>query len=231
MAYIYEHIRTRGYEPLYFEEHFTYLEARAVSLLHISFKPSRKELLKAIKEALQSARFSPTAMNVVEVRYYADGELEVKAEAFIYNEFSLRALHPRAYLCQVSGDILLQNTSAKEALVEFNRTAGNGVAIWANEQNEVLAIDGFPVIAVFEDEVRFSRMGDSVEFNLAYSKVVEMGRNTTKEAISIEDLHQAKELLFVSHYGLSAVERYDTTRYMDITAEKLVAKIAEVEQA
>ena len=233
MAYIYEYIRTRGHEPLYFEEHCIYLEAGAVRYFGEPLKPSRNELLSAIKEVLQRGRFSPTVMNAVEVRYFHDGRFEVEAKEIIYSTFSLRALHPRAYLHRISGKSLLDNTSAKEALIEFHRTTSQSlersVALWADANDEVLAIDGEPVIAIFEDEIRFSRKGESVEFDHAYDTVVEMGRNATKGAISLADLKEAKELLFIGHEGISAVHRFDTTLYMDITAEKIASKIAEKE--
>lgn len=231
MAYIYEHIRTRGYEPLDFEEHYIYLEARVDIHMHAEFTPTREELRKAIKEALQSARFSPSAINAVEVRYHSDGKLEVEAKEIIYSCFSLRALHPEAYLCRVSGNTLLANSSAQAALIEFNRAANSGVAIWANEHDEVLAIDGLPVIAVFEDEIRFSRMGKGVEFEIAYNEVVKLGRNATRGSILLEDLREAKELLYIGYEGLSAVDSYERLQFTDITAEKLASKIAEYEGA
>ena len=233
MAYIYEYIRTRGHEPLYFEEHYTYLEAGAIKHFREPLKPSCEELRCAIKAALQEARLSPTMMNAVEVLCFNDGTFEVKAQEIIYKAFSLRALHPHAYLCRVSGDILLDNTSAKEALVELNRTTAQaserGVALWADEHDEVLAIDGMPVIAVFENEIRFSRKGDSVEFNLAYDKVSQMKRKATRGAITLNDLKSAKELLFIGHEGLSAILHYESTVYMDVTAEKIATAIAQAE--
>ena len=233
MAYLYEYIRTRGHEPLYFEEHYIYLEAGALKHFREPLNISREKLLQAIREVLRKGAFSPTVMNVVEVRYFNDGTFEVEAKEILYNKFSLRALHPRSYLCRVSGDILLDNTSAKAALIELNRAAAQtterSVAIWADEQDEVLAIDGLPVIAVFEDEVRFSRKGDGVEFELAYNTVVKMGRNATRGAIYLSEMSKVKELLYIGHEGLSAVYRYGPTLFMDISAEKIATKIAEAE--
>ena len=233
MAYIYEYIRTRGHEPLYFEEHYSYLEAGAIKHFREPLKPTHEELRCAIKAALQEARLSPTMMNAVEVLCFSDGGYEVKAQEIIYKAFSLRALHPYAYLCRVGGDILLDNTSAKEALVELNRTTAQasdrGVALWADEHDEVIAIDGLPVIAVFENEVRFSRKGDSVEFNLAYDVVSQMGRKASRGAITLNDLKRAKELLFIGHEGLSAVDHYESIVFMDVTAEKIASAIAQAE--
>ena len=233
MAYIYEHIRTRGYEPLYFEEHFTYLEAGAARHFGEPLNLSRQELKEAITQTLHKGHFSPTMMNAVEVRYFDNGTFEVEAKEILYKHFSLRALHPRAYLCRVSGDILLKNTSAKAALVELNRITAQaselGAALWADEQGEVLAIDGAPVIAVFEDEVRFSQKGDGVEFERAFEAVTKMGRNATRDAINLEDLKDAKELLFIGHEGLSAVHRFESRIFMDISAEKIASAIAQAE--
>jgi hypothetical protein len=110
------------------------------------------------------------------------------------------------------------------------QTAERSVAIWINEGNEVIAIDGSPVIAVFEDEVRFARNGEGVEVDLAYDVVVKLGRNATRGAIKLADLSEAKELKFIGYEGLTAVHSYLSTRYMDILAEKIAAKIAEAEQ-
>lgn len=234
MAYIYEHIRTRGYKPLYLEEHYAYLEASAVTHLHESLNISREELQRAIEEALRKERFSPTVMNAVEVRYFNDGELDVEPREILYNDFSLRAIHPSAYLCRVSGDIILGNTSAKMALIEFNRSTAQStersVAMWVDDNDEVLAIDGAPVIALFEDEVRFSRKGDGVEFDLAYDVISKMRGDVSRGAIYIEDLSEVKELLFIGYEGVSAVKSYTSIPYMDISAEMIAAKIAEMEQ-
>ena len=111
----------------------------------------------------------------------------------------------------------------------MNRTMGQiadeGVALWANELGELLAIDGSPVIAVFDDEIRFSRMGSGVEFDLAYNAVCKMGRNASKHEIRLEELAEAKELLYIDHRGISAVANYGTTVYMDIIAAKIADNI------
>lgn len=234
MAYIYQHIRTRGFEPIHFDEYYTYLEAAFVTHFREPMSLSREELQREIEITLRNERFSPSTMNAVEVRCYSDGAVEIEAKEILYNTFSMRALHPYSYMCRISGNLLTANTSAKAALVEFNRatmqTAERSVAIWANDEDEVIAIDGSPVIAVFEDEVRFARNGEGVEFDLAYDVVVKLGRNATRGAIKLADLSEAKELIFIGYEGLTAVHSYLSTRYMDILAEKIAAKIAEAEQ-
>lgn len=234
MAYIYEYIRTRGHEPLHFEKHYACLEELAATYFSESLKLSPQELRRAIAESLQSEKCSTTTMNVVYVQYYSDGTLKVKADWSIYSTFSLRALHPRSYLCRVSGNIITDNTSAKKSLIEFNQetalVAGKGVAIWANEHDEVVAIDGAAVIAVFEEEILFSQLGRGVEFDLAYEIVSKSKPNVSKGAIELKELQRAKELLYIDHRGLTAVQLlYDSTIYMDITAEKIASQIAEAE--
>ena len=44
MAYIYEHIRTRGFEPLHFEEHFARLDALSRKLFLSPIAIEREEL-------------------------------------------------------------------------------------------------------------------------------------------------------------------------------------------
>ena len=234
MAYIYEHIRTQGYVPIHFEEHYTRLDSLARTYFHEPLKATREEMRKAIAERLKEEQFSPKVMNVVCVRYFADGTFNVEAELMIYDIFSLRALHPQAHISQVYGTLLTDNTSAKEALVEFNQASAaisnEGVAIWATEQGEVIAIDGAPVIAIFEDEIKFSRIGQGVEFDLAYEVVSEMRHKVIRGEIRIEELAQAKELLYIDYRGITAVQALDnSTIYMDILAEKIAANIAERE--
>lgn len=245
MVYIYEYIRTQGFEPIHFEEHYAHLDMLSVVYFSESLKISQHDLRKAIKESLRKGHFSPTSMNVVYVRYFADGTFELEADYMIYSAFAMRALRPKAHLLRLSGEMLTHNTSAKEALVEFYHTAqqqqngaNNDVFIWADEKDEVVAIDGSPVIAVFEDEVRFSHKGSGVEFELAYDVVANMNRNATKGAINLAELAEAKELLYISHEGITAVKSFrpepeseptSTLLFMDISAEKFASKIAEAE--
>lgn len=244
MAYIYEYIRTQGHEPMHFEEHYVRLDALSVIYFAESLRISRQELVAAIKEHLQNGHFSHTAMNVVCVKYFTDGTVELEADYMIYSEFSMRALHPQAHLLRVSGKQLIDNTSAKAAFIDFSRTClqqsnggSNDVAIWADEKDEVLAIDGSPVIAIFEDEIRFSKRSNSVELDLAYEAVSTMNRNVTRGMIEVADLTKVKELLYIGHEGLSAVRIYKpnpilnyAVAYMDISAEKIAAMIAKMER-
>lgn len=227
MAYIYEYIRTQGFEPIHFEEHYTRLEALARKYFLAPLSVERKELQRLIGEQLCNDGFSPRNTNAVYVRYNCDGEITIISEEILYNDFSLRALRPRIFVCRVSGEPLTDNTSAKEALLEMNHTTAiiseQGVPLWVNEQGEVLAIDGASVIAVFDNEIRFSRMGGGVEFELAYNAASKIRNNVTKEEILLSDLTSAKELLYIDHRGITAIEAYESHHFMDITASKLAA--------
>ena len=234
MAYIYEYIRTRGFEPLFFEEHFARLDglSRRLFLAPIAIEPNA--LKREIAKALQQGGCSPRTANAVRVQCSSSGKVEFDAVDILYNDFSLRALRPEGYLSRVSGELIVENTSVKEALIELNRAmaqiSDEGVAIWVDEQGEVLAMDGAPVVAVFDGEVRFSRLGDGVEFDIAYSETAKLGYRVSKGAIMVEELRSAKELLCIDYRGVTAIYSFDSRLYMDIVAEKIAQAVADVER-
>lgn len=229
MAYIYEHIRTNGYEPLHLEEHIEHLKEAVVNQFGTIPSLPQEGLRKAIREALDRKRCSPHTMNAVVVRYHADAEVEVEVQEMIYSHFSLRAIRPECYLHRVSGESITDNTSVKVALLEFLHSSREGAAIWVDEMNEVIAIDGQSVVAVFEDEIRFSQRGSGVEFDLAYNALSKGRRKVCKGAIRVEGLYEAKELLAIGYEGVTAISHYDGVIYMDILAEKIASMVAEEE--
>lgn len=233
MAYIYEHIRTQGFEPLHFEEHFTRLNALARELFLAPLAVEHQELQRQIAERLRKEGCSPLVKNAVVLRYHDDRAFDIEVEELLYDTFSVRAIHPQLCTYRLSGDLLTENTSAKEALLELNHTMAHiseqGVPLWINDEDEILAIDGAPVIAVFDNEIKFSRMGKGVEFNIAYGVANKIKRNISKEAIMLDDLGKAKELLYIDYRGITAVEAFESHYFMDITASKLALKIAETE--
>jgi hypothetical protein len=234
MAYIYEHIRTQGFEPMHFEEHFARLNALARKLLLAPLAIEREELQRRVAECLRNAGCSPRTTNAVYVQCYAGGDVKVEAVEMLYNTFSLRALRPNGYICRLSGEILLENSSAKEAVLELNYATHSvteqGVPIWVDELGEVLAINGSPAIAVFENEICFSSAGAGVEFELAYNAAQKMKRNVSKRALRAEELPAVKELLYIDYRGITALEGFEYHRYMDITAERIAKEVATIEQ-
>ena len=234
MAYIYEHIRTQGYLPLHMAEHHERLNVLAKELFCHPVCCSCQELTERIEEALRSGGCSMHTHNAVCVRYFDNGTVEVEPVEMIYNTYSLRALRPEGYICRVSGDLITKNTSANESLLELNRTtaqiADRGVAIWVGEGEEVLSIDGAAVIAVLEDEIRFSHRGEGVEFEIARRTMRSRNRKVSTAAIMVDDLMSAKEMLAVDYRGVTALEGFGSHRYMDITAEKIAQQVALAEE-
>lgn len=236
MAYIYEHIRTRGVEPLNFEEHYLRLDALMNELFFAHLSISREELRKRICSELQSRGYSPRAINAVCVKiepFRAEPTIEI--EEIFYERFALRAIRPKGFIYRVGGDLILEKSSAREALLELNRSMAratdDSVAIWENEKGEIVAIDGASVIAVFDDEIRFSTSGNGVEFDLAFNAMVESVPNVTRGPIFEADLTQAKEILAIDHRGIAVLESFDDHYYMDITAIRIAEKVAEAELA
>lgn len=233
MAYIYEHIRTRGYEPIHFERHYAHLEDLAKRLLHTPLKVDRARLKGEIAESLRRNRFSERVANSVKVCFDGHEVTITGNEEMLYNDFAVRALRPTI------GDIervanhssLLENCSAKEAMREWHYARNqqldypNALTLWATNEDEVVAIDGSPVIAVFEDEIRFAECGSGVEFDLAYEVASEL-RNTRRGPLHLSELIKAKELLIIDHRGITAIESWGDHLYMDITATRIATSIS-----
>lgn len=234
MAYIYEHIRTKGYKPMHFEEHITRLEELTDTLFSNGANLDKEQLCSRIAEVLRNNGYSPNTINAVSVKCYDNGDIEVEPIEYLYNNFSLRALRPQGFIVRVSGELIVQNTSAKMALLELNhataQTSERGVPVWINDAGEVIAIDGAPVVAVLDNEIRFSRMGAGVEFDLAYDAIKRTKHKATKGAIMVEELSVAKELLAIDYRGITAIAGYGEHLYMDITAERIAKQIASIEE-
>lgn len=233
MAYIYEYIRTRGYEPIHFEEHYMRLNTLSERLFHAQLNTTPEELKKAIGDMLRNEGYSSRTINCVYIRYYDNGELELETVEIIYNSYSLRAIRPQGYICHLSGNMLIDNTSAKEAMLELNRstiqTPSSEVPIWVGEDGSILAIDGSPIVAVFEDEIRFSKVGGGVEFDIAMQNMAVPRRKISKCVITLDDLCVAREVLYIDHRGITALVGWNERHYTDITAERIARTIAEAE--
>lgn len=240
MAYIYEAIRTRGFEPRYLEAHYQRLEALAHRVIAAPLKFSREALRVEIAAALRRENFSPTRNHTVIVRchYLGDQDIELLPVEMLYDDFSVRAIRPRiANLERVSKEsLLLENSSVKDGLLEIHRiktlnlNGDNSVTMWVTDNDEVVAIDGSPIVCVFEDEIRFSECGCGMEFDLTYRVVADSHRKVTKGAIGLSELSEAKELLIVDYRGITAIEGWETHNYMNITAEWLASRVVDVEK-
>lgn len=232
MTYIYEYIRTRGTQPLHFEEHYNRLEKLSRDLFLTTLPISCEELYKEIVKQLRAEGYSTTATNAVCVKFYPlSKEVDISIEEIIYDSFALRAIRPEGYLSPSSGEYITKKSSVRYALLEFNRSVAQisdaGVAIWATEEGEIIAIDGASAVAVFEDEIRFSNYGCDLEFETAFEKLSATTNKVTRGSIYVEELHKAKELLGIDYRGVLAVESFDSHIFMDITAEKIATKMAE----
>ena len=191
-------------------------------------------LREAVAEEVQRSGLSSLMENAVEVRISEEGELEVEAIELIYNNFSLRALHPEGAIHNLSGELITENTSAKKAIVELldstARHSNKKSSIWVNDNEEVIAIDGAPAVVVFDDEIRFSRIGEGVEFELAKRVTSLHNRKITTAEIRLDDIYRAKELFSIDYRGILALEKVGNHLYMDIVAEKIAGQVARSER-
>ena len=235
-VYIYEYIRTRGYEPLHFEEHYRHLAelSHKFQIFPIEERLPREVLRQHIVERLKRAGYAPTATNALCVKIPPFGkEPEIEVEEIFYNDFALRAVHPQGHILYVNGEFITHNTSARMALIDFERTisqdADEGVAIWVNDKKEVIAIDGADVVAVFDDKIIFSSHSNSIECEMVYERVAATRRDVLRGSIYEADLTQAKEVLGIDYRGIVALESFDMVSYTDITAEKIASIVNSAE--
>lgn len=235
-AFIYEYIRTRGCKPIHFAQHIRHLEGRFFrKLFYDVMYVTKTDIYNSIVNKLSREGFSDNAVNAVCLKFrpfYNNPEVEI--EELYYDTFSLRAIRPKGQIYYVNGDAIKSNSSVKLALLEFNRMtaeiADEGVSIWVNEESEILAIDGASVIAVFEDEIRFSSHGYGVEFDIAYERFSAKRKHVTRGSIYESDLMKAKEIIYIDYRGVTVLESYDSHPYMDIIAEKIAAEVAATEE-
>ena len=234
MAYLYEYIRTRGVEPLYFERHFERFKALVEDNAIYPTTLSRKELLEDIRTALKRKGYSGDAVNAVCLKYdLSTAKTTIDIEEIFYKTFSVRAMRPKGEFLYTDGKPLVEQTSVRRAMCEYNRLmaqkSGDYVALWINSEGELYALDGASVVVVFDDEIRFSSLGSGVEFELAYKAMAKRSVKVSKGPITVEELAGAKEVLGIDHRGIVALEAIDSHYYMDVTARIIADEVAALE--
>lgn len=234
IPYIYEYVRCRGFAPLYLEQHIARLDTLSRKLFLTECGLTREVLERDIAGVLRSEGYSANHTNAVQVCIYIDGRTEIRCVEMFYDDFSLRAVRPQGYICSLSGDMLLQPTSAKEATLSLCRATAEvsdeGVAVWVSDMGEVKAIDGGSVVAVFDDEIRFSQSGAGVEFELAYKALKGDKRVVRHGEILHSDIACAKELFYIDYRGVTALSACEGHRFMDIVAERVARQVADKER-
>lgn len=233
-AYIYQRLRTRGVEPLYLDravEHLSYWSER---LFDEPFHPDTKALNAQIRAALLNEGFSKGGTHAVEVRLYSCGDILVTPLESLYLEsFPLRAIRPSATPQHLTGELLLAPTSAKEAMLAICHTAkllpSQDIPMWIDHNNEITAIDGAPVIAVMENEIILSHLGDSVEFELAEQALANTTHPMRRGFISCNELPLVKELLYIDHRGITALNDIEGRQLSNIVAERIAKEVQKLD--
>jgi branched-subunit amino acid aminotransferase/4-amino-4-deoxychorismate lyase len=232
--YIYEHLRCKGYKVRCIERYLARLDALSHDMFLSPCGIERDELQRRVEAALREGGYSPRHANAVVVRRYVGGGFDVEPVECLYDSFSVRALRSKGYLRGCSGAIVAHNTSAKEAALAFERATAEitdrGVAIWHSDDGEIVSVDGGSVVAVFEGEVRFSHLGEGVEFDSAFEVANRWRKDVTRGAIMVEDLQRAKEVFAVDYRGITSLSRVESKVYIDIVAERLARQVADLER-
>ena len=234
-AYIYQRLRTRGVEPLYPTYIIRSIEALAEQIFHRQITLNIDEVRSKIAAAITRERLSQHAIHAVELRLYPSGEIEAVTESAFYLEaFPLRAIRPVATPYRITSDLLLAPTSARDALLDICKSESalpsESISMWIDHNNEITAIDGASVVAVTQDEVIFSQLGKGVEFELALRAIEKTSHRVVRGEILYNNAHDYKELLYIDHRGVVALDSIEGRQLSNIVAERIVQEVKKLEK-
>lgn len=232
--YIYQRLRTQGARALYLAHAIKALEMWSEQIFGAAIQLDEEELKLKIAEYILTERLSQHATHAIEVRLYANKEVEVVGQETLYLEpFPLRAIRPVATPHYITSDLALAPTSARDALLDICRTQSKlpseSIAMWIDHNNEITAIDGSPVVAVTNKEVIISRLGRSVEIELVERALSKTLHRTRRDAILYDNIEQYKELLYIDHRGIVALASIEGRPLSNIVAERIAKEVKKLE--
>lgn len=233
--YIYQRLRTQGVKPLYLSAAITTLERLSKAIFDEAILLDKTELEQQIANTILTERLSLHATHAVEVRLYPSHKVEIVTEDMLYLEpFPLRAIRPTARPYRISGDMLHHPTSARDALLNIcradNKLPSESIAMWVDHNNEITAIDGAPVIAVTDNEIRFSHVGHNIEFDIAERAMSKTSHKVVYGEIRYDEALNFKELLYIDHRGVVALADIEGHALSNIIAERIAKEVSKIEK-
>ena len=222
--YLYQQVRTEGYQPLRLAEHCRLLNTASQRLFGREFDVDTQELEQCIASILARDRYSKELSHIVEIRLYPEGDYALFAvESSLYGDFELRAIRPRALIYNAEIGFGDMPTSAARAHTELLRKYaeryGCSCVICVDHNGIVGNIDGAALMAVIDREIIVSQAIESVEKALMIERLRERRHESiVVRDISIEELRRADEIFYVDVRGITSVSELEGEILSDFVA-------------
>ena len=233
-VYIYQQLRTKGVKPLYLANAVKTLEQWGEKIFDVEITLNASAIERQISEKLIAERMSPNTTHAVELRLYPSQEVDVVVKKTLYLEpFPLRAIRPIATPHRLSGNLMFAPTSARKALLDICQTSAKlpseSISMWIDNFNEIVTIDGASVVAVTDEEIIFSHLGEGAEFELAEQAMSKTSHSVRRGAILYDDICLFKELLYIDYRGVVALDSIAGRQLSNIIAERIAKEVKKLE--
>ena len=153
----------------------------------------------------------------------------------MYEEFSLRAIRPRALTLPCDNGMLNMHTSATLHTIMLSRVYAHAhnadIVITLNREGHVSTVDGAAPIIVLDHVLIFSPDIHTPEYMLAMQAATAGERDILCRHVDVAELYGASEVMGIDHRGITAVGSCDTHQYSNIVANTLARRIADMERA
>ena len=222
--YLYQQVRTQGYQPLRLAEHCRLLSFASQRLFDRVLNADIQELEQSIAAILAHDRYSKELSHIVEIRLYSESDYAVFAvESSLYGDFELRAIRPRALIHSAEIGFGDMPTSAARAHTELLRKYGEkygcACVVCADHNGIVGNIDGAAVMAVIDREIVVSQAVESVEKSLMIERLRECRHeNVVVRDISVEELRRAEEIFYIDVRGITSISELEGEVLSDFVA-------------
>ncbi|MBQ9138279.1 MAG: hypothetical protein IJX65_06575 [Alistipes sp.] len=181
---------------------------------------------------LKRGGYSEGSVHIVELRYDRNDNLSLRVlETSLYKHFSLRAVRPKAFECNISGGELMLHTSAaiamQELLSSIAHQNGCDIPLCVDSNGRVTSVDGASPIITSGRNIAISHTIDSVEARATIKALKRVkGYTLTFKNITIEDIRSADEFFYADHRGITAVHSFEGHLYSDNIANVVIDTIS-----
>ena len=226
--YIYQRMRTKGNKIIYLPDHLKLINYGYEVLYGAPTPLTIEQIQRDCHTLLKQGGYSENATHIVELRYDSCDNYSLRVvETSLYKSFSVRAVRPKAHLCNIANLELNLPTSiaitANEMFCNMARRYNCDIPLCIDECGMVASIDGASPIIVKGKEIIFSRTVESVELDMVIQAMAEQNKyQITTSQIALEELINADELLYIDYRGVTAVGSFSESTYSDNIAHAII---------